>query len=283
MNAREDITTTAQTHGWAIDGTGSTIGMTRGVVLVEVTFSRSGQVTQALRIAGDIRTDVLTARDAGKREAVVAWLTRDPEITRHIPTGHPATLVVMSCEGSGASYSLHYAEVADAVAQLGMLTGGAYGEVRDDVTGETYTLAHGPDQDDDGIDHARVLADHPLDDDEARARCIPHDNDPSHCEGCAQVLDDVQDDTDRLAYEMFLSFDPAYHADTYSQVLVIPDSVRPVLGMALTDHAIGIAAMVTGRNVTCSTIGHDDRGARRVHICVDDDDQFGGVVTFRRV
>lgn len=216
MNAREDITTTAQAHGWAVDGTGSTIGMTRGVVLVEVTFSRSGQVTQALRIDGDVRTDILTARDRGKRETVVTWLT---------------------------------------------------------VT-----------VDRDGIDRARVLADHPLDDDEARARCIPHDNDPMDCEECAQVIEDIRDDdTQPLAYEMFLSFDPDYHADTYSQVLVIPDSIRPVLGMALTDHAVGIAAMVTGRDVTCSTIGHDERGTRRVHICVDDDDQPGGVVTFRRV
>lgn len=230
MNAREDITTTAQTHGWAVDGTGSTIGMTRGVVLVEVTFSRSGQVTQALRIDGDIRTDVLTARDAGKREAVVAWLTR------HTLTGHPR----------------EYGAV-DAVA-------------------------------DDGIDRARVLADHPLDDDEARGRCIPHDNDPRDCEECAQVIEDIRDDdTQPLAYEMFLSFDPAYHADTYSQVLVIPGSMRPVIDKALTDHVAVIASVVTGGDVDCGTLEHDGQGGRRARIRVDDDDQSGGVVTFRRV
>lgn len=206
MSARDDITTTAQAHGWAVDGTGSTIGMTRGVVLVEVTFSRSGQVTQALRIDGDIRTDVLTARDAGKREAVVAWLTRD------------------------------------------------------------------------------ALADHPLDDDEARGRCIPHDNDPRDCEECAQVIEDIRDDdTQPLAYEMFLSFDPAYHADTYSQVLVIPGSMRPVIDKALTDHVAVIASVVTGVDVDCGTLEHDGQGGRRARIRVDDDDQPGGVVTFRRV
>lgn len=147
-------------------------------------------------------------------------------------------------------------------------------------------MTHSTDGDDDReeIDRARVLADHPLDDDEARGRCIPHDNDPRDCEECAQVIEDIRDDdTQPLAYEMFLSFDPAYHADTYSQVLVIPGSMRPVIDKALTDHVAVIASVVTGVDVDCGTLEHDGQGGRRVHIRVDDDDQPGGVVTFRRV
>lgn len=59
----------------------------------------------------------------------------------HIARDHPATLVVMSCEGPGVAYSLRYPSVSAAVAQLETLAAGTFGEVRDDVTGETYTLA----------------------------------------------------------------------------------------------------------------------------------------------
>jgi hypothetical protein len=93
MTTASRIATTASFHGWTAHGTGDVVDYVRGNRVVALAFTKTGAIKIADHLAGSYdeidraeTLDALRGRDAGKLDAVLAWLEAGmtPEESTHL-------------------------------------------------------------------------------------------------------------------------------------------------------------------------------------------------------